>query len=211
MMPVSVWRVASVLAVYVGSLLFGGLLIAASFFGAGHDADVHVGDGGGGDAGHGHGQGNDGHEQSTASALLSLFGVRFWSFGTAFFGLTGVILHLVGGPALAAAAPFIAGGVGVAAGLGASTTFRALARDTIGEVRGAAALVGREGRLLLPVARAQRGKVRMAVPGGGHVDLLAESDDDDALDAGADVLVVEVRGNVAIVERAPGALPSGRS
>ena len=144
-------------------------------------------------------------------AILSLFGLRFWSFGAAFFGLTGVVLHLIGGPALAVAAPLIAGGVGAAAGLGASTAFRTLARDTVGQVKGASALVGREGRLLLPVARTQRGKVRMPVPGGGHVDLLAESDDDDALDAGVEVLIVEVRGNVAIVERAPAALPPGRS
>jgi membrane protein implicated in regulation of membrane protease activity len=194
-----------VVVVYVGSLLFGGVLIAASFFGAGHDADVHAG----GDTG-GHGSG-DGHDQSQASAILSLFGLRFWSFGAAFFGLTGVVLQVLGGPALAVAAPLISGGVGVAAGLGASTAFRALARDTIGQVKGASALVGREGRLLLPVARTQRGKVRMPVPGGGHVDLLAESDDDEALDAGVEVLIVEVRGNVAIVERAPAALPASRS
>jgi hypothetical protein len=193
-----------VLAVYVGSLLFGGLLIAASFFGAGHDTDVHVGDSGG------HGSG-DGHDQSQASALLSLFGLRFWSFGSAFFGLTGTILHLVGGAALAGTAPVISAGVGAAAGLGASTAFRALTRATIGQVPGASALVGREGRLLLPVARAQRGKVRMGVPGGGHLDLLAESDDDDVLDAGIEVLIVEVRGNVAIVARAPAASPADRS
>ena len=41
-------------AVYVGFLLFGGLLIVASFFGAGHDADLHVGDVHVGDSG-GHG------------------------------------------------------------------------------------------------------------------------------------------------------------
>jgi len=191
--------------VYVGSLLFGGVLIAASFLGAGHDTDVHAGD-----TGHGDGHG-DGHDQSTASALLSLFGLRFWSFGSAFFGLTGVVLHLVGGPALAALAPMISGGVGVAAGLGASTTFRALSRDTIGQVRGASALVGREGKLLLPVAPGQRGKVRMPVPGGGDVDLVAESDENESLDAGAEVLIVEVRGNVAVVERAPASLPAGRS
>ena len=193
--------------VYVGSLLFGGVLIAASFFGAGHDADVHVG----GDAGHGEQWRRRARSEPGVSAILSLFGLRFWSFGAAFFGLTGLVLHLIGGPALAVAAPLISGGVGVAAGLGASTAFRALARDTIGQVKGASALVGREGRLLLPVARTQRGKVRMPVPGGGHVDLLAESDDDDALDAGVEVLIVEVRGNVAIVERAPAALPAGRS
>ena len=189
-------------AVYVGFLLFGGLLIVASVFGAGHDADIHVGDLHIGDGGHGHG---DGHDQSQASAWLSLFGLRFWSFGAAFFGLTGLILHLVGGGVLAVAAPFVSAGVGVAAGLGASIAFRTLARDTIGQVRGAAALVGREGRVLLPIARAQRGKLRMAVPGGGHLDLLAESDDDGVIEAGADVLIVDLRGNVAVVERAPAA------
>jgi membrane protein implicated in regulation of membrane protease activity len=195
-----------VFAVYVGFLLFGGLLIVASVFGAGHDADIHVGDlHSGGDA-HGHG---DGHDQSQASAWLSLFGLRFWSFGAAFFGLTGLILHLAAGPVLAVAAPFISAGVGVAAGLGASIAFRTLARDTIGQVRGATALVGREGRVLLPIARAQRGKVRMAVPGGGHVDLLAESDDDGVIEAGADVLIVDIRGNVAVVERAPAAPSAG--
>lgn len=195
------------LAVYVGLLLFGGLLIGASLLGAGHDADVHA-DLHAGDTGHGAG---DGHDQNQPSAWLSLFGLRFWSFGTAFFGLTGVILHFVGGPALAAAAPFIAAGVGVAAGLGASSTFRALSRETVGQLRGAAALVGREGRLLLPVARGQRGKVRIAVPGGGDVDLIAEIDDGAALEAGAVVLIVEVRGNVAIVERAPATSPAGPS
>jgi len=194
-----------VVAVYVGSLLFGGLLIGASFLGAGNDTDVHAGD-----VGHGH-AGGDGHDQSHGSALLSLFGLRFWSFGSAFFGLTGLVLHLAGGPMLAGAAPLIAGAVGAVAGLGATTTFRALARDTIGQVPAASALVGREGRLLLPVAPAQRGKVRLAVPGGGHVDLLAESDDDAAIDAGTDVMVVEVRGNVVIVERTPAALPAARS
>jgi len=193
-----------VVVVYVGSLLFGGVLIAASFFGAGHDADVHVGD-----TGHG-GNVGDGHDQSQASAWLSLFGLRFWSFAAAFFGLTGLILHLIGGPALAVAAPLISGGVGVAAGLGASMAFRALARDTIGQVKGASALVGREGRLLLPVSRAQRGKVRLSVPGSGDLDLLAESDDVKGLDAGVDVLIVEIRGNIAIVERGP-ASSSGRS
>ena len=197
-----------VVVVYVGSLLFGGVLIVASFFGAGHDADMHVGDCTSVTAGMAMATGTI---RARRRRWLSLFGLRFWSFGAAFFGLTGLVLHLIGGPALAVAAPLISGGVGVAAGLGASTAFRALARDTIGQVKGASALVGREGRLLLPVARTQRGKVRMPVPGGGHVDLLAESDDDDALDAGVEVLIVEVRGNVAIVERAPAALPAGRS
>jgi hypothetical protein len=183
-----------VFAVYLGALLFGGVLLIASMVGFGHGdggGDAHVGDAGG-DHGHGHDQ---------SSSWLALFGVRFWSFGCAFFGLCGLILHRLGGDGLRALAPAVAAAVGVATGLGASATFRALSRGTVGQVAGADALVGREATLLLPVARSQRGKLRLAQPGGGHVDMVAESDDDEALAAGVAVLIVEVRGNVALVAR----------
>ena len=131
-----------------------------------------------------------------------LFGIRFWSFGCAFFGLCGLLLRWLGGDGLAAFAPVIASVVGVGAGLTASATFRTLSRNTVGLVKSAATLVGREGLLLLPVERGQRGKVRLVQPGGGHVDMVAESDDD-ALGTGSTVLIVEVRGNVAVVARGP--------
>ncbi len=185
-------------AIYLGSLLFGGVLIAASaLVGADHGAEIH----GGGDAGHG-----GGHAQNQGPAWVSLFGLRFWSFGCMFLGVTGLVLRAIGWSALA---PLVSVGVGVAAGLGASATFRRLTGETVGQVRDAAALVGREGKLLLPVARGQRGKVRLGQPGGGDVDLLAESDE--ALASGAEVLIVEVRGNVAVVARAPAERPAPRS
>jgi membrane protein implicated in regulation of membrane protease activity len=189
-----------VLAIYVGSLLFGGLLITASLFGGGdHGGDAHAG---------GDGHSGDGHDSNASYAWLSLFGLRFWSFGTAFFGLSGLVVEWLGGGGWHALAPALAGGIGAAAGLGASSVFRTLSREAVGQVQSAGALVGREGRLLLPVERAQRGKVRLALPAGGHVDLLAESGDDEVLDAGVDVLIVEVRGNIAVVTRAPAALPA---
>jgi membrane protein implicated in regulation of membrane protease activity len=194
-----------VFAIYLGSLLFGAVLIAASAFGgADHGAELHAG----GDAGHG--GSNAGHgdnAQNQGLAWISLFGLRFWSFGSMFFGITGLVLRAIGSSVLA---PLISTGVGVAAGLVASATFRRLTGETVGQVRDATALVGREGKLLLPVARGQRGKVRLALPGGGDVDLLAESEDE-ALASGAEVLIVEVRGNVAVVARAPAERPAQRS
>ena len=189
-------------AIYLGSLLFGGLLVAASAVGGdhgeAHGGEVHTG----GD----HGDGD--HPHSGAAAWLSLFGLRFWSFGAAFFGLTGLVLRALGWSAIA---PFVASGLGVAAGLGASITFRMVGRETIGEVKGSAALLGREGKLLLPVERGQRGKVRLGQPGGGHVDLVAESEEATAMPAGSDVLVIEIRGNVAVVAPATPDLPAPRS
>jgi membrane protein implicated in regulation of membrane protease activity len=186
-----------VFAVYLGSLLFGVVLIAASAFGgADHGAEMHAG----GDAGHG-----DGHDQNQGPAWTALFGLRFWTFGTAFFGITGLVLRAIG---LSELAPLVSGGVGVAAGLGASAVFRRLTGETVGRVSDAGAFVGREGKLLLPVARGQRGKVRLALPGRGDVDLLAESEDEAPLASGAEVLIVEVRGNVAVVARAPAERPT---
>ena len=153
----------------------------------------------GGDAGHGGGNASHGEAQNQGLAWVSLFGLRFWSFGSTFFGITGLVLRAIGWSALA---PLVSAGVGAAAGLVASATFRRLTGETVGQVRDAAAFVGREGKLLLPVARGQRGKVRLGLPAGGDVDLLAESEDE-ALASGAEVLIVEVRGNVAVVARAP--------
>jgi NfeD-like C-terminal, partner-binding len=189
-----------VLALYIGSLLFGGLLIGASVLGAGdHPVDVHSPDV------------TDAHAEGHGAArLAALFGLRFWSFATAFFGVTGLLLHFIGGAVVGAAAPVISAVVGAGAGLGASAFLGSMTRQSVGRVGEAAALVGREGRLLLPVARAQQGKVRLALPAGAQMDLVAESGEDEALQAGAEVIIVEVRGTVAVVARAP-ASRDGRS
>jgi membrane protein implicated in regulation of membrane protease activity len=185
------------IAAYVASLLFGGVLIGASLLGAGadHAGDVHAG---------------TGDDHGGAHGLAAFFGLRFWSFATAFFGAAGLALHLAAGPSVQALAPVIAGVVGVGAGAGASAVFRRVGRQTIGRVTDAGTLAGRQGRLLLPVDPAQRGKVRLALPSGGSIDLLAEASDSDPLPAGEEVIVVEVRGSTAVVTRAPGALSARR-
>ena len=131
------WRVPRVLAVYVGSLVFGALLIRRLAVRrrprrrhARRPARRR-----------GHGSG-DGHDQNQASAWLSLFGLRFWSFGTVFFGRPAPSCTCSAGPRWPSLAPFIAAAVGVAAGLGASIDVpRAVARD-----RRAAAWRRRAGR-----------------------------------------------------------------
>ena len=178
-------------AIYLGALVFGGLLIAASAVGVGDHGDVH-----GGDVHAGGDHGDDNQQSNSGVAWLSLFGLRFWSFGTAFFGLTGIVLRALGSTG---AAPLVATAVGIAAGLGASLTFRLVGRDPVGEVKDAATLLGREGKLLLPVERGQRGKIRLDQPGGGHLDLIAECDEPVPLAAGSKVLVIEVRGTAAVV------------
>jgi hypothetical protein len=104
-----------VFVIYLGSLLFGGVLIAASALGAGHGVDAPAG--GDVDAGV-----PDGHERSRARPRLGLLGIPFWSFGPAFFGLAGLVMRALGSPGLA---PFVAATVGVGAGLGAASALSA--------------------------------------------------------------------------------------
>jgi membrane protein implicated in regulation of membrane protease activity len=189
----------SAMTVYLAALAFGGVLLVASLVG-GHDhTDHHAGhDQDQGDAHpHDHAAGGAPH----AALVLPFLSLRFWIFGLAFFGLTGAVLHGLGltSPLVAAV---IATVLGIGFGYGAARLFQTLARETVGQVAPDGGHVGREGTLLLPVARGQRGKVRVTT-GGVAVDLLAESDDERELPAGTTVLVVAMRGTVAVIERSP--------
>jgi membrane protein implicated in regulation of membrane protease activity len=190
------------MTVYLAALAFGGILLVASLVG-GHDhADHHAGghDQDQADA-HAHADDHDAGLASHAALVLPFLSLRFWIFGLAFFGLTGAVLHGFGltSPLVAAV---IATVLGIGFGYAAARLFQTLASETVGQVAPDGGHVGREGKLLLPVARGQRGKVRVTT-GGVAVDLLAESDDDRALPAGTTVLVVAMRGTVAVVEPSP--------
>jgi len=92
---------------------------------------------------------------------------------------------------------------GVAAGYTASRLLQSLTTSRVGLVAGAASHVGREAKLLLPLSRAQRSKVRLNI-GGISTDLVVETESDQQLPAGTSVLVVAIRGTVALVESVPG-------
>lgn len=181
------------LSIYVGCVLFGGVLLGASALG-GHDHDASGGDGGGGD---GHGATGP---HASPFAFLS---VRFWAFSVAFFGLAGLAFSLAG----VGSAAVLAGVVGLGSGYAGTRVLNALTRKPVGLLKDANAQIGREGTLLLPVARGQRGKLRLSL-GGISTDLLADTDADQPLAAGEVVLIVGFRDGAALVERSPAALPS---
>jgi hypothetical protein len=190
--------------VYLASAAFGAVLIAASVVtGHGH-SDAGGGDAGGagGDAAGGDG-GGDGAGSDSSHGPFAVLGLRFFTFGTAFFGITGIVLTALGAAAVPVVAA-ISAVAGVGAGYGAARIVGDLMRRPVGALGPASSQVGRQGRLLLPVAAGQRGKVRLQLP-GGSVDLVAEAFSD-PLPAGTPVVVVELRGTVAAVEALP-ALP----
>ena len=186
------------LSAYIVCLLAGGVVLGASMFG-GHDSDsgdAHVGDAHGGAIHEGH------HEWAGRLPFLSL---RFWTWGVTFFGLAGVALTLGGTPT--SMIPWLAAAGGVGSGWGASWALGRLSRDAVGVLPEASSHIGREGKLLLPLRRGARSKIRLSI-GGVETDLLAETDLAIEIPAPSTVLVVGMRGLTAVVEPTPAALSS---
>ena len=192
---------------YVFSLVVGGVflgvssLLGASHGGAGHDV------GGGHDIGGHDGQVHldDGHQAAQVEASwVPFFSLQFWMFALAFFGLTGTVLEGFGlaGPLLTAVS---AGVLGLGAGLSASYALHRLKHDKVESNVGPSDFIGRNATVLLPVAKGQQGKVRIQVK-GQLVDLTATTDEDDALSAKDEVMIIEMREHVAVVERRDRAL-----
>lgn len=197
------------LSIYIACLAFGGVTLLASMLGGdGHSTgdgpgggDAHLG-GAHADAGPAHAHDAAGH-QPGETGFIPFMSLRFWTFGLTFFGLAGVSLHGTGALA-GAAAGIAAGAVGVGSGWTAATVLHALTRKRVGRIGPAESHVGREGRLLLPVGKGQRGKLRVGI-GDTQVDMIAETEADEALAAGTPVLIVGLHDAVALVERSPSA------
>lgn len=164
---------------YVLALVVGGGLLLVQAISGGH----HAVEGGASDVQH-HGAG---------PGVLSL---RSAVYGLFTFGFVGAALHI---PRLAtpAAALGLAALSGLAATVGAGLTFSRLGSA---DASGAASLVqatGRRARVLLACAPDRRGKIRLDL-GGQQVDMQATSVGG-VIPAGAEVVVVEVREDVARV------------
>ncbi len=197
------------LNVYLFAFALGAVLLIASIFMGGDDADVGADadvdadadadvDG---DADHHDGGGEIG---GFFGALTSL---RFWTFFAATFGLTGALLEWQGVLDNAWIALALAVAVGFIAGYFAVETFRRLAAGETGHVAGAKDYVGKSGRVLVAIVPGAVGKVRVEVR-GSTVDLLATNDEGITIAIGEHALVIEMRGTTALVaplDKAPSA------
>jgi membrane protein implicated in regulation of membrane protease activity len=174
---------------YVLALILGGGILLVQLIGGGHhDGAGSLGHFGGAD----HLGGPD-HHADQGPGVLSTRSVTYGLFAFGFVGTSLHALRLAGEPAGAA----IAAAAGAAVTLAVGTTLRALGDPG---ATGEAALLearGRSGRVLVPLSRDQRGKVRVQIK-GQTVDLLATTAGGE-LPAGAEVMVVDVRGEVAEV------------
>lgn len=142
----------------------------------------------------------DAHHAPTGPGLLS---TRSVTFGVFAFGLVGACLHVLR-LASPPAALVLAVASGVVAGLIAGLAFRALGHPGASGQAGLHEAKGQRARVLVPCAREQRGKIRARIK-GQLVDMMATTDEAQ-IAAGREVLIVDIRDDVAHVVTAPEAL-----
>jgi membrane protein implicated in regulation of membrane protease activity len=180
----------SVGLLYLVALALGGGFLAVQFFLSAHDqADFHDLSGGTSDAGAG----------DHAGGWLS---PRFFTFAAFAFGFAGSLLHF-----LSLASPVLTLGlsaaIGLCSGFLASGVFRALRGHEVSSSASLEEAGGQLGRVLLQCGPGQQGKVRVTIK-GQHVDILATADG--LVEQGTEVVVLDVKEQVARVMRAPEAL-----
>jgi membrane protein implicated in regulation of membrane protease activity len=212
------WAVL-LLYIYISAFIIGGVLLGASLFLGHHDADtdhdIQVdmdadadidadidadadvdadadADVAAADADHGVG---------LSDFWIPFLSVRFWVFFLCFFGMTGLVLTLF---SLSSTwARLIAAlSMGVGTGFAAAFIIQRLKKAEVGLAVTEAEYQGKEATVLLPVEPESRGKIRLLVR-GQTVDMVARTDSSKPIDKGCKVLVIEIEGNVAVVEAAP--------
>jgi membrane protein implicated in regulation of membrane protease activity len=197
------------LSIYWVALGFGGIFVVlTTLMGADSDSDGDSDfDGGadfdgdadfngdiGDDVGHIDG-GADMHGPGVLDILFLMFSIRFWSFFTAFFGLTGVGLSYINGVGIITLA--VAIGMGLVAGYGVSYLFKIMSRANTSTDVGYGDMIGQIGEVLLPVSEESRGKVRLTIK--GHTLDMSAKCDSGSFDIGDKVTVVSVTQNSLIV------------
>ncbi|MCX7801238.1 MAG: NfeD family protein, partial [Fimbriimonadales bacterium] len=125
--------------------------------------------------------------------------LRFWTYLTAVFGVTGIVLTLFA----RTPEPFtlvVSSASGLLMGLAASWIVRWLSRHESDSAITEQDLLGAEAKVLVAVRGRLPGKVRLQTK-GSTVDLLAIGEDDRDLEPGEEVLVIGFEGNHARVAR----------
>lgn len=179
------------IGLYLALFLFGGVLVGAALLGFGDKDADH-----GGDGGH---EGADGAHHAkdvfNASPWLPFLSLRFWSFGSVTFGLTGLLLSVLPVHWLVVLA--VATLVGLTVGSASALLFRRVRTD---EVSGATTLtryIGEEARVVVAIREGAAGRIAVETH-AGRVEMPARSRDRE-VGHGERVLVASVAGGVADV------------
>lgn len=136
---------------------------------------------------------------------LPIFSLRFWIFGTAFFGLTGVLLTLL--------APYLqlnselwiallSSALGLSIGAASAYAFQWLKRSESNSMVRQKDYIGRTATVTLPVDATSKGKILLEF-GNQQIDFIAETDDTNGFQKGDLVTVIEIHDGIARVIKRP--------
>jgi len=139
-----------------------------------------------------------GATQGSDAIWLPFLSLRFWTFGLASFGLTGVLLSLL----MVADVPTLVSAVvaGGGIGTGAAWFFQRIKTDSVSGETGYERYAGEEAKVVLPVRPGAMGKIVVQTL-VGRVEMLATTRDANPIERGDKVLIAHVRNGVADVSR----------
>lgn len=189
------------LTVYVFCAVIGGGLIVLSLFGGDHEHggdvshDTHIGHDG--DVSH---DADAGHESSLGhhdGPWIPFFSLRFWTYLSGIFGLSGVLLTVMTDskePTTAA----LSGGAGLVGGLIAASLVRWLQTHEADSTARERDFLGVRAKVTVGIRNQQLGRVRATVK-GEIIEVLARSENQLALPEGAEVVIVGMEGGHATV------------
>jgi len=188
------------LPIYRFCLLFGGVFVAISVF-AGFDGvefdndfdtDIEITD-----------NSNTTQEAEAVVAKkngwrhlfeLPIFSFRFWTFGSCFFGLTGVLLSRLQTPMSPLLVAMISIAVGAVFGAVMVGVLRSLRQRPVNSLVRPADVVGLSGIVEVPFDSMSKGKVRVSVK-GLVVDFIAFTTHTQSFSQGERVFIVEMKGS----------------
>ncbi len=185
------------LSVYLFCSLVGGLLVALSAFGGldgvdfdnDFDADLEFK--------------NSPQEESQIRVTaktpkrrlwLPFFSFKFWSFGTCFFGLAGLLLWAIQPTMAPLISTIISLAFGIFCGTSMASAIRALKEAKIDSLARTSDLIGLSGIVEIPFDKNSRGKVRLNVK-GSTVAFGAFTEENKEFAAGQKAFVVGVENN----------------
>ena len=185
------------LSVYLFCTLVGGLLVALSAFGGldgvdfdnDFDADLEFRD-----SPQEEKQIRITAKTSKRRLWLPFFSFKFWSFGTCFFGLAGLLLWAVQPTMAPLISTIIALAFGIFCGTSMASAMRALKEAKIDSLARTSDLIGLSGIVEIPFDKNSRGKVRLNVK-GSTVAFGAFTEENKEFSVGAKAFVVGVENN----------------
>ncbi len=208
------------LATYLATMIFGGILVGASMLFGGEDAavdadldadvdvdldvdvdaDVDVSHDVGDMVAHAGGAASD-------ALWLPFLSLRFWTFALMSFGMTGTLLHFLVGITAIVLPLAIVMGLGI--GTSASYVFKRLKTDTVTAETRIEQYIGVEARVLLTVGPERQGKIVIDSL-AGQIELMASTLDPKDIPRGSRVLIANVkdgRADVTALFGEPGVPP----